>query len=53
MEGNLPTSRKSGIVVKKPVQWIFIQIVQYFDKLIQSGKNQPVHIIGPVRIIGT
>ena len=31
-ERNFPTgtyNRKSGIVVKKTVQWIFIEIVQY------------------------
>ena len=39
MKGNFPTStynRKSGIVAKKTVRWIFIEIVQY---LIQSGKK--------------
>ena len=48
MEGNFPTStynRKSSIVVKIPVQWIFIEIVQYLS-LIQSGKNVTVRIIG-------
>ena len=48
MERNFPTStynRKSSIVVKIPVQWIFIEIVQYLS-LIQSGKNVTVRIIG-------
>ena len=55
MKGNFPTStynRKSSTVVKKAVRWIFIEINQYLY-LIQSGKNQTVRIIGPVRIIGT
>ena len=57
MEGNFPTStndRKSSIVVKKPVRWIFIDIVQYLylnDSIRKN--NQTIRIIGPVRIIGT
>ena len=48
MEGNFQNStynRKSNTVVKKPVQWIFIMIVQYV-LLIQPGINQTVHKIG-------
>ena len=51
----LTYNRKRSIVVKKPVRWIFIEIVQYVV-IIDSirKKNQPVRIIGPaVRIIGT
>ena len=55
MEGNFPTSmynRKSGIVVKKTVQLIFIEIVQYLY-IIDSirKKNQPVHGIGPCLLV--
>ena len=50
MEGNFLTSmynRKSSIAVKKPVQWIFIKIVQYLLII-----DSTVRIIGPVHIIG-
>ena len=39
MEGNFPTSmynRKSSIVVKKTVPWIFFEIVQYLYRIVAS-----------------
>ena len=52
MEGNFPNSmynRKSSVVVKKPVRWVPVLIIDSIRK-----KNQTViRIIGPVRIIGT
>ena len=57
MEEKFPTStyiRKSSVLVKKPERWIFIEIVQclYVIDSIRK-KYQPVHMIGPVRMIGT
>ena len=55
MERNFPTStynRKSSIVVKKTVRWIFLRSSSTYNCFNQE-KNQTVCIIGPVRKKGT
>ena len=52
MEGNFPTSmynRKSGIVVKNQYDGFLLRSSSTYN-LFNQEKNQPVRIIGPVRI---